>query len=68
MLYKKIHRQYLRKFWIGRKFKWCNGVREITGKPYTKGCCIWVDGLYLIYIDGAPKGIIRDTNFIEWLD
>lgn len=38
MLYKKTHRQYVRKYWIGRRFKYKSGddigVFKVTGKPY----------------------------------
>ena len=40
MLYKKIHRQYVRKWQskVGKKFKWVDGgdsdVCEITSEPY----------------------------------
>ena len=34
MLYRKIHRQYVRQFIVGRRFRWYNGeVRKVIGKP-----------------------------------
>lgn len=41
MLYKKIHRQHLRKWRIGRKFRWYNEVYEITQKPQIDRDSIW---------------------------
>ena len=40
MLYKKIHRQYLREFWVGREFKYkfsssYSVVCKVTKKLYT---------------------------------
>lgn len=34
MLYKKIHRQYLREFRMGRKFRYNGEVHEVAGKLY----------------------------------
>lgn len=39
MLYKKTHRQHVRKYWIGRKFKYKeygkeSEVYKVTEKPY----------------------------------
>lgn len=55
VLYKKVHRQYLRQFKVGRKFK-CDGeVHEIIKEPYI--------GRYKNYIcidriiDNEPKPI-----------
>ena len=33
MLYKKIHRQYVKEFWVGRKFKYKCNIYEVTGGP-----------------------------------
>ena len=48
MLYKKIHRQYLKNFRLGRKFKIsninCKGkVYEVTREPYVVGSLILAD-------------------------
>ena len=71
MLYKKIHRQFLREFRVGRKFKYGNSrvVHEVTSKPRIEGDCIQVEGWYLIYIDGPYKykGVYRGNNVV-WLD
>lgn len=50
MLYKKVHRQYLREFRIGRRFKdkYDNCIDEITGKPYT---------YYIMVIFGWKVGV-----------
>ena len=44
MLYKKIHRQYLREWRLGRKFKLDNGeVYEVTKEPFIdEGFQIWL--------------------------
>ena len=34
MLYKKVHRQYLRQWRIGRKYKMYGQVCEVTREPY----------------------------------
>lgn len=46
MLYKKIHRQYLREWRVGRKFKLDNGlVYEITREPFIcEGFQVWLVG------------------------
>lgn len=45
MLYKKTHRQYLREFKVGRRYRYeGDGVYEITRKPY-------IDEDYYIKID-----------------
>ena len=52
MLYKKVHRQYLRQFRIGREFKYefCGfpEVCKVTGKPYIGGNYIQIDYKWLI--------------------
>ena len=53
MLYKKVHRQFVREFWVGRRFKrrYNAAIYEVTGKPsidYSKGSiCVKCDGLGL---------------------
>ena len=45
MLYKKIHRQYVKEFREGRKFKceeFGDDVREITSKPYIDSRGWWI--------------------------
>lgn len=34
MLCKKVHRQYVREFWVGRKFKFRGEVYKVTRKPF----------------------------------
>lgn len=77
MLYKKVHRQFLREFKKGRKFKVGDDVFKVTGKPYTyidRNLCgavwVWVEKNFsisryrrlLITTEGQLRG--RD---IEWL-
>lgn len=54
MLYKKVHRQYLRKFRVGRKFEYNNKVHEIIKEPYIYKNYICIDRI----IDNKPKLII----------
>ena len=70
MLYKKIHRQYIREFKKGRKFKHCD---EIVTKLYIVNGCIWVkrsDGcdINLIPLHSPFKGIIGHKDLINWLE
>ena len=70
MLYKKIHRQYLRQFRIGRKFKFSD---ETVAKLYIVSGCIWVnrsDGcdINLIPLHSPFKGIIGHKDLIDWLE
>lgn len=68
MLYKKIHRQFLRGFREGRKFK-CEGeVYEVAGKPYID-CdwhSIWLGSWILINMLEKDSG--RFWLEVEWLD
>ena len=74
MLYKKIHRQHLREWRVGRRFKYkvdgrLGGVYQVhTGRPQIvmrRIRCICVDSWCIIDIcDGRFTG--RDR--IEWLD
>ena len=73
MLYKKVHRQYLREWRIGRKFKYLGEVYEITKeKPFIDIECgnIRIDHwfLILILIDGEKSGQLWCKDNIEWLD
>ena len=43
MLYKKVHRQYLREFREGRKFKDNSNIYEVTRKPYINEDYIQID-------------------------
>ena len=47
MLYKKIHRQYLREFRVGRRFMVWDKVYKMARKPYIDGSYIIVR--YVIY-------------------
>lgn len=42
MLYKKIHRQYLREFRVGRKFRFDGEVYKVTTKPVTTDSTIFI--------------------------
>ena len=77
MLYKKIHRQFVKEFKKGREFKVGDHVFKVTGKPYIKDGCIFsvVSGdndWPLIPLVDAPKypdkGERIDEDYIEWLD
>lgn len=81
MLYKKIHRQYLREFKKGREFRVGDDVYKVNGKPYIKGGYIYSvvsgDNAWpLIPLVDAPKSIYYypdkgeriDEDYIEWLD
>ena len=44
MLYKKVHRQYLRQFRVGRRFMYCGFVYKITKGPFfLTSKRIWID-------------------------
>lgn len=69
MLYKKVHRQFLRQFWKGRKFRiFGDEVYEVTSKPYIEkdynGNYINIYRWYLISLDSG-KMILH--NIITWL-
>lgn len=68
MLYKKIHRQHLREFRKGRRFKRGYTVSEIIGKPYIeeKGYFVCVDLLNIIFMRGPNRGILIYS--VEWLE
>ena len=82
MLYKKTHRQFVRKHWIGRKFKYKNYVFEVTGKPSISRRNIIVDVVdcscmdkvkkwNLIRLEGLLEGYTaegKSTNRITWLN
>ena len=75
MLYKKVHRQYLRQFKKGRKFKFYKEVYEAISKPFIDypKICIWCDWcrLYLIMMvdnDVSHSGEIIGKDKITWLD
>ena len=79
MLYKKIHRQFLREFKVGRKYRFGGVVFEITGKPYICGRYIRVDEVnifeewtydtydIIIALDNG-KMSIKIKDIITWLD
>ena len=71
MLYKKTHRQYLREFKRGRKFK-VNGniYRVAKEKPYMKrscifGYCICIDSWILISISSGKLWHTDDIKLLE---
>ena len=53
VLYKKVHRQYLREFKKGRKFKYDNKVHEIIKEPYIDETYICIDRI----IDNKPEPV-----------
>ena len=74
MLYKKVHRQFVRQFWKGRKFWYCGFVHEVAKEPYIskKEECIFFKGdklrWYLIPIIGSSKGQLLNTCNFKWID
>lgn len=71
MLYKKIHRQFVRQFRVGRRY-WHHDIYEITKKPRIncRGTCILVDGGWpVIYIAGSRcSGKIQYKGAFGWID
>lgn len=78
MLYKKIHRQYVKEFRKGRKYKFFS-VWEVIKEPYIDEGYIKiginrygvednVDGWCLIPIVGPYKGRMWRIDSIEWID
>ena len=81
MLYKKVHRQYLRECKIGRKFRFRGEVYKVTGKPfiyYSEGSiCVKCSGpgnwdyWDLVVVNdfyGWSIGKRLDKDNIEWLN
>ena len=76
MLYKKVHRQFVREFQVGRKYRFndSNIVGEISGKPSIDKkeygyIYILVGSLYLIYMTGPYSGKMwHKDDYITWLD
>ena len=77
MLYKKYHRQYLREWRIGRKFKYnhcSSGIFEVTGKPYICGRNIQIDEVDRFdeyeydTVIALESGKMSIKNIITWLD
>lgn len=73
MLYKKIHRQYLREFRKGRKFKYTHNPDIIIIKLYIEEGGIWLNRSYdgdvlLISLDNPFKGVIGYKNLITCLE
>ncbi len=71
MLYKKIHRQYVREFRVGREFEYKHEIFVVTGGPciLSKRIAVAIDSVrslwYIIYL---PYGRLRYKNDITWLD
>ena len=66
MLYKKVHRQYLREWRVGREFKFKDSnVHKVIEKPYIRLFDICSDGWLLIVL---ITGRIMCAGNIEWLD
>ena len=78
MLYKKIHRQHLREWRVGRKFKnEYDVVYEVASKPYIEGLDYQIlvdrnDGYEMLLIPlcgGSLKGkLLHKSPIIKWLD
>lgn len=84
MLYKKIHRQFVREFRVGRRFRRrynAEIIYEVTGKPninYSEGCiCVKCEGSIngrwdLVVINdiyfGEHIGERIDKDDITWLN
>lgn len=69
MLYKKTHRQYIREFWVGRKYRYRynHEVRKIIFKPEVCEYFIRVGNCILIDTRGPRLGQIQKKD-ITWLD
>ena len=65
MLYKKVHRQYIRQFRIGRKFRFFGDVHEVAEKPYIENNTILVNGVDLIPL---YSGRLLNRSVFVWLD
>ena len=73
MLYKKVHRQFVREFWEGRRFKYNDSsfIYEVTKESYIEkdddGNYISTDRWYLISLDSGKimTGILHNKT---WLD
>ena len=74
MLYKKIHRQYVRQFRISREFEYYIGTKlRVIGKPrigdiYIHVRCSDYYTLGLIFIKGKRSGQIHYKEEITWLN
>lgn len=78
MLYKKIHRQYLREFREGRKYRYEDVERVVAKKPYIDGKYIQIiyvkDGCrfcsvqILISIENLFLGELLSKSDITWLE
>lgn len=76
MLYKKIHRQYLRQFRIGRKFNLYNDkCEEVIRRPYIDypKIYIWCSScrrclIMMVDNDVSHLGEIIDKDKITWLN
>jgi len=78
MLYKKIHRQYIREYWIGRRFRFFREVFKVTSKPRISKynisievvCSTFpVDRMWeLVRLAGLLKGTTRVKDKVKWLE
>lgn len=78
MLYKKIHRQYLREFKVGRKFEYrgSGDIGKITKLYTTRDCYVSVSArfgclpisLTLIHMTGPWNGKLLYIDDITWLE
>ena len=67
MLYKKTHRQYLREWRLGRRFKYrgSGDVGKVATKPNMTSKYIWVAGYDLISL---VTGKLHYKDRVTWLD
>lgn len=83
MLYKKIHRQHVREWRLGRKFKFSHGssaIYRVSREPYIEGISIWVEDIRddsdepipiafcLFDIADEESGQLLQAHKITWLE
>ena len=73
MLYKKFHRQFIRQFWKGRKFRFNDGgnIYEVTFGPYiswTGNIVVDISNRDAWRIIRLSTGKLRYKDNIEWLE
>lgn len=77
LLYKKTHRQYLREFKVGRKFRFYGFYKEVNTYEITRGPRLWRNREIIVNVDDAPgvctiyrsSGKTRySKDDIVWLD
>lgn len=68
MLYKKVHRRYIRGWKVGRKFKFkgLTEVYEITREPRIGLCYISTDRWLLIELYSGKMKL--NDEYVTWID